>query len=309
MAIVLAIKDNITHFFWLEENKKKIVLKNYHSLDIQASEYYLTKTKETFDDIVEVLKHNFSFLCEDYQEEKLYVLLVAGSGHLHDFKQANIFDIGLSSETDPKKLKEEEIDLIKAYGLKLLKDSVDNTETTAVSVGSINKIGDGYYISYSFMSEEFIDGMCAIAESIGMQLFDIMPIAYTIPNAINNKQPYILELTSGYLGVCEDNYIAFQKYNTDMDDEQLLENFKSYLNDSFNIQEDITLLSDSNDIELRKAIDFNFSVHDERYYFLLGAIGIAYKLNESRERVSGEVKNGFIYQIKKFFTRNRKTES
>lgn len=310
MAIVLAIRDTITHCFLLENNKSSISLKAYRTIKIPASAYYLSKVKEKLDDTAEIIQTELSYLCEKCQEEKLYILLVAGSGHLHDFAQANIYDIGLSNETNLKKLKSEEIDLIKGYGHKLLKDSVDNIERTAVSVGSINEVADGYYISYSYMSEEFINGICQIAEMINMQLFDIMPIAYTIPHVISNNQPYILELPSGYLGVCNDNYIAFQKYQTELDRQQLLHNFKLYLQDSFSLQNDISLLLDPEDIQLKKPVDFNFLTDDERYYFLLGAVGIAYKFNEkNKEKVSKGENHGLIYQIKKFLTRNTTTES
>lgn len=305
MAIVLAIRDSETICFLLEPHKKKIELEDYCLMNIQAKDLYYDAERDDTDFLNAVLtiKENIKQVVTDYQQHKLYVMLVTGSGQLHDFLKVSNLDIGFEKITEIKH--EDDIQRLKDICTRFSNFTANQNIRYSVSIGSITEIPDGYCISCSFIDEKLVEGISRMAEELDIQLFDIQPLGYCLPSIITNPQPYISEVPSGRLCVFDDNFYIVQKYNTNADDSKILQAFYSYLQQELGIAPNFQILT-SHDLKLAKEIQINTVFNDDEYMYLLGATALCSNLQTTKEK--GEV-NGFLHTIKKLFTRRKKAES
>lgn len=305
MAIVLAIKDSETLCFLLEYHKKKIVLEDYCSMNIPAKDLYFDADRDgtSFLNAVQKIKENIKKLVTDYQHHKLYVMLVTGSGQLHDFIKVSNLDIGFEKITEIKH--GDDIQRLKDICTRFSNFTSNQNTRYSVSIGSITDIPDGYCISFSLVDEKLIEGLLRLADELDMQLFDIQSMGYCLPAMISNPQPYIFEVPSGKLCVFDDNFYIIQKYNTNADDSKILRAFDSYLQQELGIAPNFQILT-SYDLKIAKEIQINTVFNDDEYTYLLGAAALCSNLQTTKEK--GEV-NGFLHTFKKLFTRRKKAES
>lgn len=305
MAIVLSIRDTETLCFRLEPHGRALELKEYCSIKIQAKDLYYDVDRDDtcFQNAVQIIKENIKKLDADYQHHKLYVMLVTGSGQLHDFLKVSNLDIGFEKITEIKY--GDDIQRLKDICTRFSNVTSNQNLHYCVSIGSITEIPDGYCISCSFVDQKLIDGLSRLADELDMQLFDIQSLGYCLPAIISNRQPYICEVPSGMLCVFDDNYYIIPKYTTNADDAKLIQAFYSYLQKELGIAPNFQILT-SQDLLIAKDIQVSTALNYDDYMYLLGAAALCSRPQIKKEK--GEV-NGFLHTLKKLFSRRTKTES
>lgn len=273
MAIVLAIKDTETIIFQIKENKKAVKVLDYTKCDIAAEAYKNMDTEQVMQ-----LQKALSYF-DNYQQEKFYCLLVAGSGTYFEFFQANLLDLGIEQKKDLYKLTTEQAESVKEACKKFLEDAEItgmNKNDLSICIGSMTEILDVTTVSISYCDSKLVQGINSIADDLKIDLFDIQPIAFSIDKIIDNSDPYILKMPSGFLAKYNDNLFPVAKFPTDATENEIVSFIEQYILEEYKAKPQFEVITEYDQINTVKPVSFECNIPEEYEIFLLGSIGIAF---------------------------------
>lgn len=306
MAIVLAIRDTDTIIFRMIENKKTVRVLDYTICDITAEAYKNMETEQ-----ITQLQKALSYF-NDYQQEKFYCLLVAGSGTYFEFFQANLLDLGIEHKKDLYKLTTEQAESIKEACKKFLEDAEItgmNKNDLSICIGSMTEMLDITTVSIAYCDSKLINGITSIADTLKIDLFGIEPVAFTIDRIIDNQDPYILKMPSGFLAKYNDNLFPVAKYSTKASEEEMISFIEGYILEEFNAKPQFEVITEYNQIDTIKPISIECSMPEDYAIFLLGSVGIACNGFKHQEENQETSKFSFLSKLEKHIkARDSETE-